>query len=219
MLVHIAADKQWAEVMVVPPDSWVSLPSCKMGNGQLSRPRQSEIDQAYATGNQDGTGLALGAACTIKAIEQNTKIFINDFIVVDFSGVKDIAAAPAGPARIKLEAAFMASLITGAKSKLYDPLATYRFLNGVTRSLTIDSQLGGIVGLYHLERSLHGIPDGKVTVFALPSYRRAYVVPSDTQGVLWTQPADSEIFASFRDDVPASRSLLAAPGRPAKFGV
>jgi LytR_cpsA_psr family len=219
MLVHIAADKRWAEVMVVPPYSWVSIPSCKTGNGQLSRPRQSEIDQAYVTGNQDGNYAALGAACTIKTIEQNTRIYINDFIVVDFSRVKDIVAASGGAARIKLEEAFMASLITRAKGKLYDPLATYQFLNSVTRSLTVDSQLGGMAGLYHLERSLHGIPDGKVTVFALPSYRRAYVVPSDTEGVLWTQPADSQIFASFRDDVRASRSLLATPGRPARFGV
>jgi hypothetical protein len=44
--------------------------------------------------------------------------------------------------------------------------------------------------------------------------------------VLWTQPEDSEIFASFRDDVPASASLFAAPapqakltsGRPGKLG-
>ena len=29
--------------------------------------------------------------------------------------------------------------------------------------------------------------------------------------MLWTQPEDSQIFASFRDDVPASSSLFAAP--------
>ena len=52
----------------------------------------------------------------------------------------------------------------------------------------------------------------------MPSYPRADVVPSDTQDVLWTQLSDSEIFASFRDDVPASRSLFATPGRPGKFG-
>ena len=29
--------------------------------------------------------------------------------------------------------------------------------------------------------------------------------------MLWTQPEDSQIFASFRDDVPASSSLFGAP--------
>jgi len=32
--------------------------------------------------------------------------------------------------------------------------------------------------------------------------------------VLWTQPQDSEIFQSFRNDVPASRSLFAASPSP-----
>jgi hypothetical protein len=51
-------------------------------------------------------------------------------------------------------------------------------------------------------------------------------VPTDTANVLWTEPEDSEIFASLRD-VPACASLFAAPtpqaklasGRPGKFGV
>ncbi len=73
--------------------------------------------------------------------------------------------------------------------------------------------------MYHLGESLHGIPGGKVTLFVLPSYPRADLVPSDTRDVLWTQLQDSAIFASFRDDVAASRSLLATPGRPGKFGV
>ena len=34
------------------------------------------------------------------------------------------------------------------------------------------------------------------------------VVPGDTANVLWTQPEDNAIFASFRDDVPASRRGL-----------
>ena len=36
------------------------------------------------------------------------------------------------------------------------------------------------------------------------------MVPSDTANVLWTQPEDNQIFASFRDDVPASSSLFGA---------
>ena len=36
------------------------------------------------------------------------------------------------------------------------------------------------------------------------------LVPSDTANVLWTQPEESQIFASFRDDVPASSTLFGA---------
>ena len=128
--------------------------------------------------------------------------------------------------RIVRQQAFMSSLINRAKSELYNPLAIYRFLNAATSSITVDSQLGGITGLYDLEQSLHGIPSSKIAFFTLPNFPRGEVVPSDTANVLWTQPEDSEIFASFRDDVPASPSLFgatarqqAANGRPGKFGV
>ena len=48
-------------------------------------------------------------------------------------------------------------------------------------------------------------------MFTLPNFPRADVVPSDTANVLWTQPEDSEIFASFRDDI---RRALALRRRP-----
>ena len=62
----------------------------------------------------------------------------------------------------------------------------------------------------------------EIAFFTLPNFPRADVVPTDTANVLWTQPEDSEIFASFRDDVPASRSLFdqaTAAVRPGKSGV
>jgi LCP family protein required for cell wall assembly len=264
MLVHISADNQRAEVMWIPPNSWVSIPACETGNGQWSAPFQSEINQAYATGNQDGNHVAMGAACMIRTLERATSIYIDHFIVVNFAGLKDMVAALGGvyecnrtpindprsglhlaagthlltpaqalgyvhgrtepgygsdPKRIGRRQAFMSSLISQVKTELLDPVAIYEFLDAVTSALTIDTELGGIPGLYHLDESLHGIPGGKVTLFVLPSYPRADVVPSDTKSVLWTQVSDSEIFASFRNDVPVSRSLLATQGRPGKFGV
>jgi LCP family protein required for cell wall assembly len=264
MLVHIAANRQWAEIMSIPPYSWVSIPSCVTGDGRLSAPAQSRVNQAYATGDKDGNHVGLGAACTIKALEQDTGIYINDFIVMNSDGFKGMAAAlggveerntavidnpsaglvlspgshlltPAealtfvhdvfGPgsssnlARITLQEALAVDLIARARSEMFDPLATYRFLDAFTKSLTVDSRLGGITGLYSLEQTLHGIPAGKITLFALPSYPRANVVPSDTTDVLWTQPVDGAIFATFRNDIQASHALLATAGRPGKFGV
>ena len=264
MLVHIAANRQWAEIMSIPAYSWASIPSCANGDGKLSAPAEARLDQAYATGNQDGNHVARGAACLIKAIEHDTGIYIDHFIVMNVNAFEGMAAAlggveernttaiddpsaglvlspgrhlltPAealafvhgvfGPgsssdrARISLQEAIAVDLIIRARSELFDPLASYRFLDAFTRSLTVDSQLGGITGLYQLAQSLHGIPAGMITLFALPSHPRADVVPSDTTDVLWTQPVDSDIFASFRNDVQASRALLATTGRPGKFGI
>src|SRR6202012_4907945 len=60
MVVHIAANRQWAEVMSIPRDSYVSIPACEMGNGQMSGPQTFKINEAFALGNLDGNNTALG---------------------------------------------------------------------------------------------------------------------------------------------------------------
>src|SRR3984885_10579817 len=255
MVIHIPADRQWAEVMSIPRDSWVSIPACEMGNGQTSSPTQFKINEAFAIGNLDGNHTRLGVACTVKTVEQDTGIYINHFIVVNFTGFENMVAALGGvyecnptaiddpnsdlhlsagthlltPAqalgyvrarytlgdgsdleRIGRQQAFMSSLVSRVRSKLYDPIAICRFLDAFTKSLTIDTQLGGITGLYDLGQSLRAIPSSKIEFFTLPNFPRPEVVPSDTANVVWTQPEDNEIFATFRHDVPASSSLFGA---------
>jgi len=253
MVIHIPADRKWAEVMSIPRDSWVSIPSCEMGDGQLSSPTQYKINEAFAIGNLDGNNTELGVACTVKTIEQDTGIYINHFIVVNFTGFENMVAALGGvyecnptpindpnsglhlsagthlltPAqalsyvrarytlgngsdleRIGRQQAFMSSLIGRVKSELLDPIAIYKFLDAATKSLTIDSQLGGVTGLYDLGESLRSIPSSKIAFFTIPNFPRGEVVPGDDANVLWTQPEDNEIFASFRDDAPASSTLF-----------
>jgi LCP family protein required for cell wall assembly len=254
MIIHIPADRKWAEVMSIPRDSWVNIPACEMGDGQMSAPTQFKINEAFAIGNLDGNHTALGIACTVKTIEQDTGIYINHFIAVNFTGFENMVAALGGvyecnptpindpnsnlhlaagthlltPAqalgyvrarytlgdgsdleRIGRQQAFMSSLVSRVKSELLDPIAIYRFLDAATKSLTIDSQLGGITGLYNLGQSLRGIPSSKIAFFTIPNFPRGDVVPGDTANVLWTQPEDNQIFASFRGDVPASSTLFA----------
>ena len=257
LIVHIAADRRWASVMSIPRDSWVSIPSCQMGDGQQSSPHSFKINEAFAIGNMDGNHTVLGAACTIKTLEHDTGIHIDHFAVINFSGLRDMVRALGGVPecnttpindplsglhlsaghhllkgfqalayvrarytlgngsdldRIKRQQAFMSSLIQRARSKLLDPLAIYRFLDAATKSLTVDSQLGGIRGLYSLGRSLGNLPESKVTFFTLPTFPRSEVDPSDTANVMWTQPLDSQIFAAFQDDVPVSQALLDEAG-------
>src|ERR1700723_2697636 len=69
-----------------------NIPACEMGNGQVSAPTQFKINEAFAIGNLDGNHTSLGVACTVKAVEQDTGIYINHFVVVNFSGFKDMVA-------------------------------------------------------------------------------------------------------------------------------
>jgi LCP family protein required for cell wall assembly len=264
MIIHVPADRKWAEVMSIPRDSWVNIPACQMGNGQVSAPQQFKINEAFAIGNLDGNRTALGIACTVKTVEQDTGIYIDHFIAVNFTGFKSMVAALGGvyecnptpindpnsnlhlaagthlltPAqalgyvrarytlgdgsdleRIGRQQAFMSSLVGRVKSELLNPIAIYRFLDATTKSLTIDRQLGGITGLYNLGESLRGIPSSKIAFFTIPNFPRGNVVPGDTANVLWTHPEDSRIFASFRNDVPASSTLFPPATSPAKTSV
>jgi len=257
MIMHIAADRKWVDVMSIPRDSWVNIPACKMGNGQTSSPTTYKINEAFALGNLDGNHTDLGVACTVKTLEQDTGIHIDHFVVVNFEGFRNMVNALGGVEvcnttriadpksglylkpghhllhglgalayvrarytlgngsdleRIGRQQAFMSSLIERVKSELLNPLAIYHFLDAATKSLTIDSQLGGIHGLYDLAMSVRNLPASAVTFFTLPTYPRSEVVPTDTANVLWTQPEDSQIFQDFVNDTPVSSTTL----QPAK---
>src|SRR6204780_1524742 len=96
MIIHIPADRQWAEVMSIPRDSWVNIPSCRMGNGQISSPQVFKINEAFALGNLDGNHTDLGVACTIKTIERDTGIHVDHFVAINFAGFKDMVNALGG---------------------------------------------------------------------------------------------------------------------------
>ena len=96
MIMHIAANRKWVNVMSIPRDSWVNIPSCEMGNGQLNPPTTYKINEAFAIGNLHGNNTTLGVTCTIKTLEQDTGIHIDHFVVVNFAGLKDMVNAVGG---------------------------------------------------------------------------------------------------------------------------
>ena len=260
MIMHIAADRKWVNVMSIPRDSWVNIPACKMGNGHTSSPATFKINEAFALGNLDGNHTDLGVACTIKTLEQDTGIHIDHFVSINFQGFRDMVNALGGVEecnptaindpksglhlkpghhmlhglgalayvrarytlgngsdleRIGRQQAFMSSLVNRVKSKELNPVAIYNFLNAATKSITIDSQLGGIHGLYDLAMSVRNLPASQVTFFTLPTYPRQLVVPTDTANVMWTQPVDSRIFQDYRNDIPVSNATVQRARKPA----
>ena len=259
MIMHVAADRKWVNVMSIPRDSWVNIPACEMGNGQTSSPTTFKINEAFALGNLDGNHTDLGVACTIKTLEQDTGIHIDHFVSINFQGFRDMVNALGGVQecnttaindpksglhlkpghhllhglgalayvrarytlgngsdleRIGRQQAFMSSLVERVKSKLLNPIAIYHFLDAATKSLTIDSQLGGIHGLYDLAMSVRNLPASQVRFFTLPTYPRQLVVPTDTANVMWTQPEDSTIFQDFRNDIPVGSASIRQARKP-----
>ncbi|RII12421.1 putative transcriptional regulator YwtF [Streptomyces sp. YIM 130001] len=95
MVVHIAADRKWATVVSFPRDSWVEVPACDKGDGTRSAAHHFKINEAFAIGGATGE-VAGAAACTIRAVEQNTGLRIDHFTSVDFQGFKGMVNALGG---------------------------------------------------------------------------------------------------------------------------
>ncbi len=95
MVLHIAADREWASVVSFPRDSRVEIPACDKGNGSRSSPHHFKINEAFAIGGTSGD-IAGAAACTIRTIEANTGLRIDHFMSVDFQGFKGMVDALGG---------------------------------------------------------------------------------------------------------------------------
>ncbi|MFM9372806.1 LCP family protein [Streptomyces sp. Da 82-17] len=92
MVLHLAANRKWATVVSFPRDSWVEIPACDKGDGTKSKPHHFKINEAFAVGGSTGE-VAGAAACTIRAVEQNTGLRIDHFVSVDFQGFKGMVNA------------------------------------------------------------------------------------------------------------------------------
>ncbi|MFJ9620682.1 LCP family protein [Streptomyces sp. NPDC101181] len=92
MVLHVAADREWATVVSLPRDSWVPIPACERGDGSVSAPHRFKINESFAIGGSSGD-VATAAACTIKTVERNTGLRIDHFVSVDFQGFKGMVNA------------------------------------------------------------------------------------------------------------------------------
>src|SRR5699024_9463447 len=103
MIVHVAADRSRVDVVSIPRDLIVAIPSCPLPGGGESAPRPlgtNEFDgvrfnAAFATGGQ-GEDLSHAAACAILTVEEMTDVFIDDWAVIDMDGFATMVDAIGG---------------------------------------------------------------------------------------------------------------------------
>lgn len=88
ILLHLAADRQSAVMVSIPRDSIVDIPSCRTADGDTVPARSNEM---FNTAFYEG-----GPACTVKTVEALTDILIDDYVVIDFRGFKDMVNALGG---------------------------------------------------------------------------------------------------------------------------
>ncbi|HSX97056.1 MAG TPA: LCP family protein [Streptomyces sp.] len=95
MVLHLPANREWATVVSFPRDSWVEISACEKGDGGTSGPHPAKINEAFAIGGSGGE-VAGAAACSIKTVEDNTGLRIDNFMSIDFQGFKGMVDALGG---------------------------------------------------------------------------------------------------------------------------
>ncbi len=87
ILLHVSGDRKSAFAVSIPRDSKVQIPACTDAAGQPVAPQQERFNEAFNDG---------GAACTVKTVEALTGVYIDHFMLVDFTGFKGVVEALGG---------------------------------------------------------------------------------------------------------------------------
>ena len=97
ILVHVSADRSRIEMVSIPRDSLVDIPACQLTNGRTTKPqRNAMINAAFAIGYDNGGDLTSAVACTVSTVQENTRIPIDEVVVVDFAGFQSMIDAIGG---------------------------------------------------------------------------------------------------------------------------
>ena len=97
ILVHVSADRTRVEMVSIPRDSLVEIPSCTLTNGRTTKPQRSAMfNSAFAIGWDYGGDLASAAACTVSTVQANTGVPVTNVVVVDFAGFQSMINAIGG---------------------------------------------------------------------------------------------------------------------------
>lgn len=96
MLVHVSADRSRVQVVSIPRDLIVDIPSCTRTDGSVSGATTGMFNSAITIGANWGYDVASGIACTKATVEQMSGLNVDGFAVVDFSGFSDMINALGG---------------------------------------------------------------------------------------------------------------------------
>lgn len=96
MLVHISGDRQRIEVVSIPRDSLVDIPSCKLPDGGESGATYGMFNSAFTIGGGAEEDLTYAAACTISAVQTLTGVPVTNHMVVKMDGVVEVVDALGG---------------------------------------------------------------------------------------------------------------------------
>ncbi|MCC2320230.1 LCP family protein [Cellulomonas xiejunii] len=97
ILLHVSADRTRVEMVSLPRDSLVEIPSCTLTNGKTTKAqKRGMLNSAFAIGWDYGGDLESAAACTVNTVQANTGVPITNAVIVDFAGFQAMVDAIGG---------------------------------------------------------------------------------------------------------------------------
>lgn len=96
ILMHISADRDRVELVSLPRDLMVEIPTCRMTNGKETVATYNQFNAAFAYGASVGGDVESAAACAIATVERLTGVYIDGYFVVDFAGFISMVDAIGG---------------------------------------------------------------------------------------------------------------------------
>ncbi|MDY3126265.1 LCP family protein [Bifidobacterium mongoliense] len=96
MVVQISADRSYVNIVSIPRDSLVNVPSCETPKGTIPAQYDVMFNSIFNTAWDQGGGLEAAASCTMHAVNALTGLDLQQFIVVDFAGLRDMIDAIGG---------------------------------------------------------------------------------------------------------------------------
>lgn len=85
VLVHLAGDRSRIDLVSIPRDLQVDIPTCTLFDGTEVPGGHGSFNAAFSNGARQGN-TAEAAACTINTVHQLTGVPIDHWVVVDFEG-------------------------------------------------------------------------------------------------------------------------------------
>ena len=93
VVAHVSADRERVDMVSIPRDSIVKIPSCKLSSGVVTQERVNGMfNAAFALGDD----LVSSVACTVATVEANTGVFIDGYVVIDFSSFEKVVDSLGG---------------------------------------------------------------------------------------------------------------------------
>lgn len=96
MLVHVSGDRTRIEVVSIPRDSLVEIPSCELPDGTETGVTYGMFNSAFTIGGGAAEDLTYAAACTITTVQALTGVPVTNHMVVQMDGVVDVVDALGG---------------------------------------------------------------------------------------------------------------------------